>query len=281
MKIAIVGLCILLIFPFWRMFFSNIHNTFRYSIQDIYDYVINRKWRDWREEWCGIFNFVGYFGHGKTLSATMYAMNIFFRMKKYHKKVRIISNYDLKFVPYIPLVSFDQIVEVGKIASSGNDEYEGTIILIDEIEFLLSHRKFASFPIEILSTITQQRKAHVICLATLQRWHMCDKAWRDMSLWCVDCTKIWRFQRLRFYDGWDVENATGTQAVQCKKVRWWFVHDRDYNAYDTSKMISQASADDFISSEEVLRKRGIEMMHDDNMVRHPSKRLKKARKAKK
>lgn len=280
----LVALSIALIFPFWRMFFSNIHNTIKYSINDIYDYVINRKWRNWNEKWCGIFQFCGYFGHGKTLSATWYAMRIYYRMKKYGKKVRILSNYELKYVPYIPLTSFDEIVEIGKIAmeedENGNrkDPYEGTIILIDEIEFLLNNRKFASFPLELLSLACQQRKSRTLILTTLQRWHMCDKAFRDLSLWCVDCTKFWRFQRLRFYDGWDVENATSNQMVQCKKTIWYFVLNRDYGAYDTSKMISQASAAEFISNEESLRRRGIEMLRNDDVVKHPSKKLIKQRK---
>ena len=285
MRILLIVIAITSFFPFWRMFYTNIHNTIKYSINDIYDYVVNRKWRNWSEKWCGIFQFCGYFGKGKTLSATWYAMRIYYKMKRYGKEVRIISNYELKYVPYIPLTSFEEIVEVGKIASEEDkngkrkDRYEGTIILIDEIEFLLNNRKFATFPLELLSTVTQQRKAHIIILTTLQRWHMCDKAFRDLSLWCVDCSKFWRFQRLRFYDGWDVENATSNQMVQVKHTEWFFVLNRDYGAYDTTKMISQASANDFISNEESLRNRGIDMLRNDELVKHPSKKLQKQRKA--
>ena len=117
MKIFIVALIILMFFPLWRMIFTNIHNVIRYIVNDIYDYVINRKWRNWQENWCGIYQFCGYFGHGKTLSATHKALQIYARMKRYGKKVRIISNYELKHVPYIPLDSFLQIVEIGRIAA--------------------------------------------------------------------------------------------------------------------------------------------------------------------
>lgn len=284
MKLVLVILCVLLLFPLWRMIFTNIHNIIINSINDIYDYVINRKWRNWKESWAGIFQFQGYFGKGKTLSATWYAMNIYYKMKRYGKDVRIVSNYELKYVPYIPLTSFDEIVEIGKIASEldekgrRKDKYEGTIILIDEVEFLLNNRKFASFPLELLSLVTQQRKAHTMILTTLQRWHMCDKALRDLSLWCVDCSKFWRFQRLRFYDGWDFENATSNQMIKCKKTIWYFVKNRDYQAYDTTRMITQASASDFISNEESLRRRGIDLVRNDELVKHPSKKLKKSRK---
>lgn len=286
MKLVIVTFIILLFLPFWRMIFSNIPKICKYTVNDIYDYVVERKWRNWQESWCGIYQFCGYFGHGKTLSATRQALLIYNRMKRYGKKVRIISNYELKGVNYIPLTSFDQIVEIGKMAAElddkGNrkDEYEGTVILIDEIEFLLNNRKFSSFPLALLSTVTQQRKGHIVIYTTLQRWHMCDKAFRDLALWCVDCTKYWRFQRLRFYDGWDYENATSNQMIQCKKTLWWFVDNRFYNAYDTSKMISQTSADEFISNEESIRNRGIEAVRNDELVKHASKKLRKVRKIK-
>lgn len=286
MKIIVIAIIILSFFPFWRMFFSHVPHTIKYVFNDIYNYVINRKWRNWNESWCGIYQFCGYFGHGKTLSATHKALQIYARMKKYGKKVRIISNYELKHVPYIPLTSFDQIVEIGKIAAELDDKgkrkdsYEGTIILIDEIEFLLNNRKFASFPTALLSAICQQRKGHIVIYTTLQRWHMCDKSFRDLSLWCVDCSKFWRFQRNRYYDGWDVENATSNQMIQCKKTEWWFVENRFYDAYDTTKMISQSSADDFISNEESIRNRGIESVRNDDIVKHPSKKLRKVRKTK-
>ncbi|MBO7730900.1 MAG: hypothetical protein J6S67_00055 [Methanobrevibacter sp.] len=264
--------------PFIRMFVTNIFKSIYYVLNDIYDYVVKRKWREWPEKMCGIYNFVGYFGKGKTLSATAYCLRVVNRMKKYGKKVRVISNYEIKGVDYIPLENFEQIVEISKIALSGTDPYCGTLIMIDEIELLLNNRKFASFPLELLSTICQQRKSHVCCLTTLQRWHQCDKAWRDLSLWCVDCTKIWRFQRLRFFDAWDVENATQQSMVQCKHTEWFFVENKHYNAYDTTRLISDMDAKNFISTEESLQRRAVDALRNDECVRHASKRLRRKRK---
>lgn len=261
--------------PFIRCFCGHIFQTVFYSVKDVYSFIRYQKWKNFN--YFGIYNFVGMFGKGKTLSATEYACRIYRRFEKYGKKVRIISNYDLKDVPYIPLISFQQVVDIAELSISGDEEYCGTILLIDEIENILSHRKFASFPMELMHTLTQQRKAHLVVFTTLQRWHMCDKCWRDISTWCVDCLKVWRFERLRFFDGWDIENALNSQLVRPKRVEWFFIFDRLFNQYDTTAMITKHAAEDFISNDEVLTRRGSELMVNQDAIKHPSIRLKKAR----
>ena len=61
--------------------------------------------------------------------------------------VRFISNYELKDIPYIPLINFNQLVDLGE----QEDDYKGTIVLIDEVENVLSHRNFANFPPEFIT----------------------------------------------------------------------------------------------------------------------------------
>lgn len=261
---------ILIILPFTRMLIFNSFKIPFHIILDIFRYIRFKKWQDWK--YYGIYDFCGYFGKGKTLSATALTIKIVNKYKKYGKKVRVISNYDLKFIDYIPLENFQQIVELGKMACNGQDtEYAGTIVLIDEIEFLLSHRNYAKFPLEMLATISQQRKAHITFFATLQKFHMCDKAWRDLSLYAVDCKKYWRFEKLTYYDATDVENATDTRLIQPKKINWFYITDSIYKAYDTSKMISQASASDFLSNEEVLQRRCVESVRNDDIIKHKKK----------
>ena len=92
--------------PFLRMFLKNILNSLIYMIKDIYEYIRFQKWKEWNREYAGIWNFVGYFGKGKTLTATSVCLSIYNHYKKYGKKVRIISNYEVSGVPYIPLSNF-------------------------------------------------------------------------------------------------------------------------------------------------------------------------------
>lgn len=108
--------------------------------------------------------FIGMFGHGKTLSMTHHAYNIY---KRFGDKVRFISNYQLNGIPYIPLTNFNQLVGLGEIE---DDPYIGTVVLIDEIENVLSHRNFANFPLALLHTLTQQRKKKVYIMCSAQRF---------------------------------------------------------------------------------------------------------------
>lgn len=265
--------------PFLRCFLHNIFRSIFYLCKDTFEYIYYKKWQEFT--WFGIYNFCGMFGKGKSLSCVDYTCRIYRRMQKYGKNVRIISNIDLKDVPYIPLVNFQQVVQIAEDTINGNDNgYCGTILVIDEIENILSHRKYASFPMEIMHTLTQQRKAKLVCFTTLQRWHMCDKCWRDISTWCVQCWKIWRFQRLKFYDGWDIENAINTDLVRCKRTEWFYVKDSTYNQYDTSSMVTKNSAEDFISNDELLGRRGLDLMSNVEGIKHPSKRVVKQRKMK-
>lgn len=279
-KLLYIGIILVYCFsPFIRCLTSNIFKTIYYTIKDSFEYIYYKKWQNWTEY--GITNFCGYFGKGKTLTATEKATRLYNKFQKYGKEVRIISNYELKDVPYIPLINFQQVVEIAEQSIRGEDKhYVGTILLIDEIENILSHRKFASFPMEIMHTLTQQRKSSLVCYATCQRFAHADKMWRDISNYVVECNKIWRFERLRYYDAWEVENAVNPNLCRPIKTQWYFVTNKIYNQYDTSSMITKNSAEDFISNDEVLSRRGVDLMSNIEGIKRPCKRIEKQRKMK-
>ncbi len=304
-----------------------------YAVKDIYTYIKEKKWQDFK--YYGIHMFVGMFGHGKTLSMSMIARLLY---KRYGDTIRYVSNYDLKGIPYIPLKNFNQIVDLGKEAiesekkskylskdeleeiaqglrslppyyldSKGNvkkiyrrkvkigkDEkgepiyerkilrpvYKGTVVLISEIEALLSHRSYASFPLAMLNSLCQQRKAKIFILCDAQRYFMVDKIWRSITTWVIDCNKAWRLQHMEYYDAWDYENAMNVQLIKRHRNKWRFIYDKDYNSYDTTQMISQDMSKDFISNDEQLTRIGLDNMVNSDAVNKPSKKLKKARKHK-
>ena len=141
MKIIILILLVLCLFsPLFRLIVIHFPTIYFYGIKDIILYFKDQKWKD-VDIGAGITCFIGMFGHGKTLSMTKYATSIY---KQYGDKVRFISNYHLTNIPYIPLVNFNQIVKIGEEEES---LYDATVILIDEIELLLSHRNFSNFPL--------------------------------------------------------------------------------------------------------------------------------------
>lgn len=241
-----------------------------YGVKDIYTYFRDKKWSTFN--YFGIDIFIGMFGHGKTLSMTHKARKIY---KQFGNKVRFISNYKLEDIPYIPLINFNQIVELGE--QQDNDKYIGTVVLIDEIEDVLSHRNYASFPLAMLHSLTQQRKLHLYIMCSAQRFFMVDKIFRSITTNVIDCHKIWRLQNMRYYDAWDYENAMNTQLLKRMANIWWFVKDSDYAGYDTSQMISKDSAENFISNDEAIVRQGLDAMANLDAVKRPSKALRNRR----
>lgn len=265
--LIIAGILLYVIFPLVRVIINNLHLIGIYSIVDLIDYIRYRKWRDFNLY--GIDLFIGMFGHGKTLSMTHRARLIY---KKYGDRVRFISNYKLVGIPYIPLVNFNQIVEIGE---ESDQKYDGTIVLIDEVENVLSHRNYANFPLAMLHTLTQQRKKHVYIMASAQRFFMVDKIFRSITTNVFNCNKYWRFQHCEQYDAWDLENAMNYSLIKRLSNSWWFIKNQDFNAYDTSEMIMKGSAEDFISNEESLVRKGLDSMSNPDAIVNKSHYFKK------
>ena len=158
--------------------------------------------------------------------------------------------------------------------------YKGTVVLIDEIEDLLSHRSYATFPLQMLNALTQQRKAKIFIMCSAQRFFMVDKIFLSITTYAIDCNKYWRLQHMEYYDAWDYENAMNAQLVKRYRNRWRFVSNKAFDSYDTTQMISEDMSKDFISNEEQLARIGLDTVVNSDAVKAPSRRLKKARKKK-
>lgn len=265
----LIGFIILFVIsPLVRVIVKNLHLIGIYSVRDIFEYFYNRRYDEFNLY--GIDMFIGMFGHGKTLSMTHRARLIY---KKYGDRVRFLSNYKLNDIPYIPLINFNQIVEIGE---EDDKKYDGTVVLIDEIENVLSHRNFSSFPLALLHTITQQRKKRVYILCSAQRFFMVDKIWRSITTNVINCNKFWRFQHCEIYDAWDLEQSMNYTNIKRISNKWYFVKNQDYNSYDTSEMVKKGTAEDFISNEEALVRIGLDSMVNNDAIIHKSRQFKRA-----
>lgn len=312
------------LFPLVRCIVFNLHYVGFYTVYDIIDYFKNQKWKVFN---CyGIDMFVGMFGHGKTLSMTHKARQLY---AKYGDSIQFISNYHLRGIPYTPLVNFNQLVglgedeEVEEVApelevpffdDAFDDDnkrlmYEldelydydddiddldeevlereveevkphcqGTVVCIDEIQTLLNHRNFSNFPLSLLYMLCQQRKRKIYIMCTAQRFAHVDKLFRDITTHVIDCNKTWRFQNMKYYDAFDVENAVNTRLVKPLINRWWFVRNIDFDSYDTEQMISRQSAADFISNEESIVKKGESAQVNELAIKRKNKRVFKRKK---
>lgn len=256
--------------PLFRCILFNLHRCGFYTVYDIFDYFRKQKWKEFN--YYGIQMYIGMFGHGKTLSMTHDARLIYDR---FGDQVRFISNYKLNDIPYIPLINFNQLVDIGEEEDS---PYIGTVVLIDEIENVLSHRNFSNFPLSLLHTLTQQRKKKVYILCSAQRFFMVDKLFRAITTNVIDCNKYWRFQHQEIYDAWDLENAMNYNMIRRLYNSWFFVRNIDYYSYDTSEMIKKGTAEDFISNEAALVRKGLDSMSNPDAVVHVSRSERRKRK---
>ena len=263
----LVFLFFLIVSPFLRMFLKNLHFEYYYLFNDIAVYIKEKKWRLFG--YYGIDMFIGMFGHGKTLSMVHRTCSIY---SQFGDNIRIISNVELKNIPYIPLINFNQLVDLGE--EEDNKNIVGTVVLIDEIENVLNNRNYANFPLQLLHMLTQQRKKHVYIMCTAQRFFMVDKLFRSITTNAIDCKKIWRWQNIKYYDAWDYENAVNSQILRPKANIWWFVRNKDFNSYDTEMMISKTSAEEFISNQESIVNKGLEVSVNYEAIRE--KRLKRS-----
>lgn len=260
--IVIAFLVLWFFLPVFRVAVKNLPFVIFYYIKDTINYIRSQGWK-YGKGLYGITIFVGMFGCGKTLSMVHRIRKIY---NVYGDRVRILSNIDLVDIPYIKLVNFNQIVELQKECT----DYDLTVVVIDEIEHVLSHRNYAKFPLAMLGTITQQRKLKppVYMLCTAQRFFMVDKLFRSLCTDVVDCNKYWRFVRNNVYDAWDVESKSSFDNCKLKSSLYWFVHDDDYYSYDTLDLVTSSSSDDFISNDEALINKGLDFVDRQVALNH-------------
>lgn len=270
LKIAIIliTVVVLLCCKLTNCIIHNLHNIAIYSVKDIYDYFKFKKWRNFN--YFGIDMYVGMFGHGKTLSLANKATLLY---KKYGDSIQFISNIKLNGIPYTPLVNFNQLVDLG----TQDSDYQGTVVVIDEISSVLSHRNYSNFPLELIGLLCQQRKRHVYIMCTAQRFFMVDKIWRSITTRVIDCNKYWRLQHGEIYDAWDYENASNASMLKREDHVWWFVKASAYNAYDTAEMVDKDACSNFISNEEAIIRKGLDSgrICNDLSVNKPSRKAKK------
>ena len=234
--------------------------------------------------------YTGLFGKGKTLSAVHKVTTAY---RKYDGKavwcprrkafvtqrIKVISNVALD-IPYEDFQSLEQIV----LAAERNQEYDDehhtltvTLVLGDEFSVQMNSRNFkTNIDPLFLNTILTCRHYYISLYYTAQRFGHVDALLRQVTSYVIDCDKLWRFQRLKYYDAWDLENASNTQLIAPFSRRCWFVKDSDYNAYNTLACVGNLKKamkeGDMMSEEEILKLQ--QNTQDSNMegVARPSRR---------
>lgn len=243
--IILVLLIIFFIFPVIRCIVLNPAFSFLGSIRDYISYVYHKEGN--RVKTGELVAYVGLFGKGKTLSAVHQVCQMYKkgndktvwcpRRKKFvTQKINILSNVSLS-VPYQEFKSLDQIIWVANNINDiddQNDTLTVTLVLGDEFSVQMNSRQFkTNIDPLLLNTILTCRHYNISIFYTTQRFAHVDALLRQVTSYVIECDKIWRFQRLNYFDAWELENATSTRLVKPIKRKCWFVRNEDYQAYDT------------------------------------------------
>ena len=199
----------------------------------------------------GIYGFFGLPGRGKTMAMSYQLQKM---REQYGDKIYIMTNYnyldqDFEFTSWKDLLK----------------EYDKPLLVAwDEVQNEFNSREFKTFPISLLTLLTQVRKKNGIqILYTAQRWHFVDKNFRSLSFGCYECgTILGNLSYYRLYDPVDYDNLCSTSEydkrmkirpkmtvsfLQTKKLR---------NCYDSYKMLETAKSKEYMDREEIFKLKG-------------------------
>jgi len=286
--VLIALIVVLAFFPTFRCAVLHPFALLWYGAKDMYYYF-----RRLRFNLCGsgeLVAYTGLFGKGKTLSAVHKVVSAYRRYdgkrvwcsrrkKIVIQRIKVISNVSLS-IPYEDFISLEQIVLAAENNRAYDDEHDTltvTLVLGDEFSVQMNSRNFkTNIDPLFLNTILTCRHYYISLYYTAQRFGHVDALLRQVTSYVVDCEKLWRFQRLKLFDAWDLENATSTKLVTPMSRRCWFVRDRDYNAYDTLACVGNLKksmkAGDMMSEDEILKLQQNTQQISMDAVSKPSKR---------
>lgn len=271
--LGIIFVFLFIVSPTFRCIILNPIKTIVNGIKDIYFYFKHKKYNE-----APYGKIVGYiaddskaFGCGKTLSTVEYITELY---KKYNnkqiwcsrrkkfvtQKITVISNISLKTIPYISFKSFKQYVSYLKERYTKDMEEDiitVTIGIIDEASSILNSRSFkTNFSATTIATLLTSRHYRSMLCYTTQRYNLVDCLLRNVTSYCISCNKLWRLQRLNFYDAYELENSPNPTLVQPYKKGCWFVTNETFAKYNTFALLEdiekKCDANDMMSESEVL-----------------------------
>lgn len=211
-------------------------------------YLIYKKISDSKGRGVHLYGIYGYFGlpgRGKTMAMC----NELKRLRKLHgDNIYIMTNFcytdeDFAFTSWKDLIK----------------EYDKPLVCAwDEVQNEFNSRDFKTFPISLLTLLTQVRKKNGIqILYTSQRWHFVDKNFRSLSFGCYECSTICGcFTVTRMYDPVDYDNLCSTSEYDKRrkihpiKTDSFLQTEELRNCYDSYKMLESAKNKDYMDRQE-------------------------------
>ena len=194
----------------------------------------------------GIYGFFGLPGRGKTMAMC----NELKRLRdRYGDKIYIMTNFcyndeDFQFTSWKDLLK----------------EYDKPLVCAwDEVQNEFNSRDFKTFPIALLTLLTQVRKKNgVQILYTAQRWHFVDKNFRSLSFGCYECSTIAGCLTVtRLYDPIDYDNLCNQSdydrrsRIRPLKTDSFLQTDVLRNSYNSYRMLETAKSKEYMDRNEM------------------------------
>lgn len=241
----------------FRLFIDNPFNFFRYIPIDILKYILKYK-NIPKKPFINVY--VGLFGQGKTLSAVHDVIkfyNAYNNIKVFDdrigeyviQKVLVLSNVDIKTIPYRKFTSLQQIVNIARwrhITDKKKKVRTITIVLGDEFSVQMNSRNFSGpnkniSPLFLNALLTSRHALIHGFFLTSQRFGHMDALLRQVSSYVIECKKVWRIQKQTYYDAWEYEQAPRPSDCRRLEITGFFVKDQDYRSYDTLQVVQNLS----------------------------------------
>lgn len=183
----------------------------------------------------GIWVFCGPQGSGKTLSA----IQCLYKMLDMYPNAIVVSNLNIKGVPYVPFDDYNQLVEM----DNGTD---GIIFFIDEIHVLWNSLESKNIPISEMACFCQMRKSRRVIIGTSQVYSRIAKPIREQLQYCIACHSVF-FGLIQVNEVLDcnntIEDSNGHISAPCLYKNWWFHSPMLYDSYDTLNKINRIERD--------------------------------------
>lgn len=212
-------------------------------------YLVYRAFCDRKESDIHLYGIYGYFGlpgKGKTMAMCHELKRL---REKYGDSIYIMTNFCYVDEDF-PFTSWKDLLK----------EYDKPLVCAwDEVQNEFNSRDFKSFPIALLTLLTQVRKKNGIqILYTAQRWHFVDKNFRSLSFGCYECnTLLGCFTVTRMYDPVDYDNLCSNsdydkrRKIHPIKTDSFIQTVELRECYDSYKMLETAKSKDYMDREEV------------------------------
>lgn len=190
----------------------------------------------------GIYGYFGLPGRGKTMGLTWELEKL---RKKHGEDIYICTNYFYENQDFA-FEGWEQLLT----------EYDKPLIVAwDEVQNEFTSRNFASFPLELLTLLTQNRKGNGIrIMYSAQRYNRVDKVFRELTHQAIDCATFFgRLTKMRYYRWSDYEQLNATISVdrQLKirplRVNFFVQSDKMRDLYNSFKMLKSAKSKEYVS----------------------------------